>query len=525
MSKKFSFLNLRGLSFMMVVLWAILVLLPTFLPSSWMSSWPAIFPQKTMVLGLDLRGGVHLVLEIDDKTFLKENQQHLESHLRKALRKDKIAFRHFQTSDQDMVFSLVKPEDESKVTALFKEFQNSCTMNILHQKGPKGETLKKVRISISETINQRLLAEAQEKSLKVIRQRIDPSGTKELSLQAQGKNRLVLQIPGSQDPAQVRQMLGKTAKLSFRLVASRPGPQSDVLIEDRTGRSLPVEKDVAIPGEDIKKAAAIFGQTEMGGTQSMVTMEFTPRGAHRFSDLTRDNIGRALAIVLDNTVLSAPTINGHIVGHSAQITGQFTLEEAQQLALLINSGALPAPLTVLEEKVVGPSLGHDSIVAGTRATLLAITLVALWMISVYSGFGVFSVLGIGFNLVFLMAGMILMGATLTLPGLAGIALTVGISVDANVLINERIKEELTKNQGLFMAIHKGYDHAMKSILDSNLTTLIGSLLLYYAGSGPVKGFAITMALGILISLFTSTLLTRWLVQGWISLAKPAKLWI
>lgn len=521
--KKNVFFTPKGFSFMAIVLWAILVLMPTFLPQSWMKSWPSFFPQKTMVLGLDLRGGVHLTLEIDDKTLMKDHKEHLGAYLKRSLRKEKILFRQFQALDQGFSFSLMKKEDQDKVKSLAKEFQDTCSLSF--SSGGNNKEITRVVFSLLPSVEAQLMDKAREKSLKVIRQRIDPSGTKELSLQPQGKNRLVVQIPGSQDPSQVRQMLGKTAKLSFRLVAQRPGPKSDMLKEERHGQAIPVEKDIAISGEDIKSAAAIFGQTEMGGNQCMVTMEFTPKGAQLFSELTRDNVGRALAIVLDDTVLSAPVINGPITGRSAQITGQFTLEEAQQLALLINAGALPAPLLILEEKVVGPSLGDDSIRAGTKATLLAIGLVALWMLLVYSGFGIFSVVGIVFNILFLMAGLILLGATLTLPGLAGIALTVGISVDANVLINERIKEELSKDQHLSLGIQKGYDHAMKSILDSNLTTLIGSLLLYFAGSGPVKGFAITMALGILISLFTSTLLTRWLVQGWMNLFSPKKLWV
>ena len=279
-------------------------------------------------------------------------------------------------------------------------------------------------------------------------------------------------------------------------------------------------------GEAIKEARPHYSEDKWGQVRVSVALAFTEKGTQIFSDITGpENKSRFLAIVLDGKVLSAPRIQSHIPHGSAEITGSKNMKEAQSLALLINSGALPAPLKVLEEKVVGPGLGQDSIVAGTRATALAVLAVAVWMVLTYSLFGLFSVLGIAFNLCFLIAALVGLGATLTLPGLAGIALTVGMSVDANVLINERIKEELREGRGVLAAMKNGYQRAMRSIMDSNSTTFTGSLLLYAAGTGPVRGFAITMALGILLSLFTSVGLTRMLAQGWASWRNPKELWI
>ncbi len=286
-----------------------------------------------------------------------------------------------------------------------------------------------------------------------------------------------------------------------------------------------LDKEILLTGDDIEDARAQYVPDSFGKDIPCVSLTFTAKGAQTFSELTRHNIGRRLAIVLDKAILSAPSIEGHIQGGHASITGMKSLEESQNLALMIRSGALPAPLHILEEKVVGPGLGEDSIRAGTTATAIAIGAVAVWMMLIYSFFGAFAVAGIGANLCLLMMALILMGATLTLPGIAGIALTVGMSVDANVLINERIKEELGQHKDLLQAIIQGYKKARRSILDSNITTLTGALLLYWMGTGPVRGFAVTMALGIVISLFTSMSLTKTLVLWWIRWKKPERLWI
>jgi len=287
---------------------------------------------------------------------------------------------------------------------------------------------------------------------------------------------------------------------------------------------FPIDKTPVMSGEEVLRSKADYQPNAYGSEKPVVTLEFSPKGQRIFADLTApENHKRTLAIVLDGEILSTPVIQSHITSGSAVITGNMSIEEAQKLATMINSGALPAPLSVLEEKVIGPGLGNDSILAGTRGTLMAIIGVAIWMLMTYAYFGIFAVLGITFNLLFLLALLIWIGATLTLPGLAGIALTVGMSVDANVLINERIKEEWRLGHSVSDAIHHGYDRAWKSIFDSNITTLTGAILLYMNGSGPVRGFAVTMGLGILISLFTAIGLTRMIVLEWLRLCKPTTL--
>jgi preprotein translocase subunit SecD len=361
-------------------------------------------------------------------------------------------------------------------------------------------------------------------SIEIVRRRIDEMGTKEPSIQQQGEDRILVQLPGVDDPGQVKNLLGKTAKLTFRLVhpqnnntssKSRVPLGAEILSSDEKGRGAQshylVQKRVDVSGEMLVDAQPTFDQNG----QPAVSFSLDAKGGRRFADVTRKNIGRPFAIVLDNKVISAPVIQSEIPGGSGIITGNFTTAEARDLAILLRAGALPAPLNVLEERTVGPDLGADSIEAGKMATIVAIVAVLVFMILFYGPvFGIAANVALVMNLILLFAALSLVGATLTLPGIAGIALTLGMAVDANVLIYERIKEEINLGQAPLSAISIGYARAMGTIVDSNVTTLIGAALLYQFGTGPVKGFAVTLSIGILISMFTAISLTRVIVLWW-----------
>lgn len=503
----------RPAFFALLAAWILSFIVSVFAPKN--IELPSWLPRRQVVLGLDLRGGVYLSLEVGVKELEKDRYVQLVKWLRSQLREKKVLYKNLRIEEGEGIkFSLLSGHNPDDITKLVSStYKENFTVT------GKGNLIS---IQLSPTEKSQIAKRALDKSIEIIRHRIDEKGALEPVIQAQGNQRIILQIPGFDDPKRVKDLLGKTAKLTFQWLLQDNGERAA-----SSGKNLAdvLDKEVLLTGDDIEDARAQYVPDSFGKDIPSVSLTFTSKGAQAFSDLTRNNIGRRLAIVLDKAILSAPSIESHIQGGHASITGMKSLEESQNLALMIRSGALPAPLHILEEKVVGPGLGEDSIRAGTLATSIAIAAVALWMILIYSLFGVFAVAGIGANLCLLMMALILMGATLTLPGIAGIALTVGMSVDANVLINERIKEEFSHHKDMLHAIRQGYSKARRSILDSNITTLTGALLLYWMGTGPVRGFAVTMALGIVISLFTSMSLTKALVLWWIRWKKPSKIWI
>jgi preprotein translocase subunit SecD len=501
-----------------IVFLGLSIALPSFLSERTRQKWPAWLPQKAVTLGLDLQGGVHLLLEIDKDALLKEHLALLNRMLRKELIAKKILFKAMTQEKNGFRFRLIKEEQPEMAKDLLKNHPEFRDFSVQIQDHGW------VQMTFTQEALTQKIQSAREKSIEIVRRRVDETGAVEPLIQGQGKDRIILQIPGFDDPARVRALLGKTAKLSFHWIqdASHPDASSQLPLQGDPDRLMPVTHEVLFTGEEILEAKARYGGEK---NEPIIALTMTHKGGQLFSELTRENIGSYLAIILDKKILMAPRISDHLPNGQCVITGQFSMEEAQNLALLIRSGALPAPLNVLEEKVVGPGLGHDSIVAGTYSTLWAIASVAVLMFLSYSFFGLFAVLGIGLNVCFLLAALVWIGATLTLPGIAGIALTVGMSVDANVLINERIKEELHTGKSVAQAIQLGYQKAMSSVMDSNITTLIGAGLLYMMGTGPVRGFAVTMALGIFISLFVALGLIKSFVFLWVRFRDPALLHI
>ncbi|MES2607482.1 MAG: protein translocase subunit SecD [Pseudomonadota bacterium] len=495
---------------------------------SLMPSWL----QNKISLGLELRGGSHLQLEVDLKAVASDQLHQLVDDVRARLRKDQIGYTGLvvdkKAATPTLNMTLRNPEDAAKIRKIFFEVDKNVTVTI---------TGDQVLARIEEEAFEKRKKALVEQSIEVIRRRIDESGTKEPILQRQGTDRIILQLPGVDDPAEVKRRIGKTAKMTFRLVdatlqpipadpsnPSRVPPSTatvDYLPEERSvieqGKEkkhityIPVKKQVMVSGETLVNAQSTFDQKG----QPAVSLKFNSVGGRKFAEMSRDNPQKQFAIVLDNQVISAPVFKEPITTGDGQISGHFTPQGAHDLALLLRAGALPAPLKIIEEKTVGPSLGADSIHAGQTAVIIAFILVATFMFLSYATFGLFAGVALVFNMIFLFAGLSILQATLTLPGIAGIALTIGMAVDANVLIYERIKEELRSGVKPVTAVDAGYKRAMMTIIDSNLTTLFGAAVLFEFGSGPIRGFAVTLALGILISLFTSLSLSRLIIVTWL----------
>lgn len=467
-------------------------------------------------LGLELQGGSHLLLEVDVKAGLKDQLRTVLDSVRMALRQERIGYSGLAVKNDAVVFKLRDPEQLEQARMVISNSETEIKVK---------DSL--VYLTFTEAAKTALKRNMIHQSIEIIGRRINEYGTAEPNIQQQGEDRILVQFPGIEDPARLRQLLGKTAKLSFRLV----NPQSASILmggavppgyermPGEGGRDYIVSKQVLLSGENLIDAQPSFDEYN----KPAVSFKLDALGGRKFAAITRENIRRELAIVLDNKVLSAPVINGVIPGGQGIITGSFTSKQTSDLAVLMRAGALPAPLHVLEERTVGPGLGADSISQGTNATILAIAAVAVFMLLFYSFFGILANIAVVFNLILLLAAMSVCGVTLTLPGIAGIALTIGMAVDANVLINERIKEELRNGRQMIAAVDMGYTHAMATIVDSNLTTLIGGAFLYIFGSGPIRGFAVTLSLGIVISMFTAISLTRLMVVYWFRWKRPKTL--
>ncbi len=509
----------------------IIFALPNIISPYLLSSMPSWLKSK-INLGLELQGGSHLQLEVDLKSVATESLNQLVDDVRSKLRSKNIKYQGGIVVDKTAVIpaleiKLINPDDAVSVKKLLNEIDKNLKITI-------DGTLVAARIE--EEAFEKSKKDLIERSIEIIRRRVDETGTKEPTIQRQGTDRIILQLPGVDNPAELKERIGKTAKMTFRLVDSvrqpvladpnnptRVPPSAvgvDYLPEKTTHRKnknskedvneiesityWPVKKQVMVSGETLVDAQVNYSQEG----SPVVSLKFNKIGARKFSDMSRDNIGKLFAIVLDNQVISAPVFRSVITGDGGQISGNFTVESARELSLLLRAGALPAPLKIIEEKTVGPTLGADSIRDGQKAVIIAFILVAVFMFLSYSTFGLFADVALVFNMIFLIAGLSLLQATLTLPGIAGIALTIGMAVDANVLIYERIKEELRSGVKPISAIEVGYKRAMMTIIDSNLTTLFGAAVLFEFGSGPIRGFAVTLALGIIISLFTSLSLSK-----------------
>ncbi len=481
-----------------------------------------IFSKNKVHLGLDLKGGSQILLKIDYEGYIKEQLQFTVDELRTEFRKNKIRVIPRLKVDVN--------ENNEKETYIVVSATNNNVKEIkkivksLNSDLIVAENNDNIEIRYDKNAINKAKYKLLQQSIEIVRKRIDETGTKEPIIQAQGRDRILVQVPGMESPDELKKVLGKTAKMTFHFVnTSIMGddtlPNNILKMKEMNGDyTYYIEKQVILNGDVLQDANATYVEGKPA-----VGFKMNSLGSKKFADITKNNIGRFLAIVLDNEVITAPRINTPITGGSGVITGNFTTEEANQTALLLRAGALPAPLSIIEERVVGPSLGEDSIKSGLEACAYGLIIVFIFMLFLYRLFGIISTITLSVNLVLTLASLSLLNATLTLPGIAGIVLSIGMAVDTNILIFERIKEEYKETGKVYNSVANGFNYAWATIFDSNITTIIVSIILYILGSGAVRGFALVLGIGILTSLFSGVLLTKLLLYVWLEKFQPKKI--
>ena len=511
-----------------VIALGILLCLPNFLPRSALPSWA----QRQISLGLDLRGGSYLLLEVDLNRVAHDRLEAIADGARTRLRQANIGYTAIATDEPNrrVTVRLRDPAQADTAAAQLRDLANPVTAST-GATSPDIEVAATGDGALNVTVTQAGLqaraSGAVDQSVEIVRRRVDETGVAEALVARQGQDRVLVQLPGVDDPNRIKQLLGRTAKMTFHLLDENANPQATVpppgtmfLTGERDGQRYAVRRQVAVDGANLSDARA---SQDPQTREWVVSFTFDSVGSRRFADITRANVGRPFAIVLDDKVLTAPVIREPITGGRGQISGSFNAQSASDLAALLRAGALPAPLTVVEERTVGPELGADAIRAGLIALGTGTLFVLLYMGTAYGLFGWFANLALLVNLVLTGAALSLLGATLTLPGIAGVVLTLGTAVDANILINERIREEVQAGRAPASALEAGFSKAYGTILDSNVTILLAMAALYLFGSGPVKGFAVTVALGTVVHLFTATTLVRLMISYWFRSRRPRSL--
>ena len=467
---------------------------------------------KNVNLGLDLQGGSYILLEIDTEPLINQKLQAKVIPIKKLLNKNKINFKDFLISTNSISLT-IDEEKQNKFENLFFFYQNNKVNNFITEYNKFELDLEfnqnKVVIKFSNFGLVSLNNAALKQSIEIIRRRIDDVGTKEPTILQRGDKRILVELPGIDNPERVKELLGKTAQLTFRLVSKDDGFGSEKLILSENNEELIVNKRVVISGDNLIDAQPQFDNQS---NQPIVLFTLDRLGAQKFGKITTENVGRRLAIVLDNSVISAPQIREAITAGTGTISGGFSFQESTDLALLLRSGALPAPISIVEERTVGPDLGKDSIDAGVFSLIVGFILVIIFMFFKYRIFGLVSNISLIANLIMMIGVLTILEATLTLPGIAGIILTVGMAVDSNVLIYERIREELKTEKSIIHAFDTGYNKAKITVIDANVTTLIAAAILFIFGSGPVKGFAVTLGIGIITTLFSAYFIARHLTS-------------
>lgn len=519
-----------------ICLIGILISLPNVLPAEWREAMGRFYlPSQTISLGLDLQGGSYLLLEVGVQKVVTERLDSIEDSTRRVLRENDVRYTGLKVGDGTVRVRISNPDQMEKARGLLDGLAQPVGNSLLGQSAKEFD----VTVGADQTFEMRMTEPAKEdvrrrtveQSIEVIRDRIDELGTKEPTIQQQGADRVLVQVPGLQDPQQLKRVLGKTARMTFHLVdfslpadqvtAGRepPGAKLYRMSDPTEGGPMLLRERPILTGDRLKNATQSFSQTG----EAVVSFEFDLQGARIFAEVTTENVGRPFAIVLDNEIITAPNIREPITGGQGQISGNFSVQTANELAIMLNAGSYPADIKVIEERTVGAELGSDSIAAGTLAAWIGLGLVIVFLILNYGIFGVFADIGLVINFILVFAVMTTLGATLTLPGIAGLVLSIGMSVDANVLINERIREEGNLGKGLIASLDAGYNRAMPAIIDSNLTAIISCILLFAFGSGPVRGFAVTLGLGVTISMFTAVMVTRLMVIAWLRTLRPKTL--
>lgn len=521
----------KKLTVFFVLILGTLAVVPNFLTQEQRDALPPFLPSRTITLGLDLQGGSHLVLEVDINKVVAQAYDNLADEVRMVLQKTKtedggrVYYRGLRANGTEGVsFSLTKPDQQALITKQLRSDIRSVVMDV---------TDTQVFMHFSDTRLAEMRSHAMEQTLEILRTRVDEFGVAEPVVHRQGDSRIVIELPGVGNVERAKGVIGRTAQLSFHMVddsadasaaALRQLPPDRVVMYEETsdGRGgtarypYVLYKRPAITGEHLADAYSGFDQYN----QPAIFIRFDGVGTRRFADITTQFTGRRMAIVLDGKVYSAPRLNEPILGGSAQITGAFSVPEAEDLATVLRAGALPAPVKIVEERTVGPSLGQESVNAGAKAVVIGFVAVMVMMVMFYRGFGLTANLALLANVVLILGAMSLLQSTLTLPGIAGIVLTIGMAVDANVIIFERIRDEIRSGKKPRTALDNGFESAFTTIFDANITTLIAAIVLFIIGSGPIKGFALTLSIGIATSMFTAIMLTRFVLVVWVNKRKP-----
>jgi preprotein translocase subunit SecD len=526
------FTRWKALAIILTALVVCLCAVPNFFPEAKVKTWP-VWAQRHLVLGLDLQGGSYLLLEVDSNYVKKEKLDQVRDDARRVLREAKIGYTGL-ASRPDYVEVRVKDTDLQNTLTKLRELSQPLG-GLLGSSGQRSLEVSDaggglIRLTVPPAAITERVRQSVDQSIQIVERRVNELGTVEPLIQREGVDRILVQVPGLQDPTRLKELLGKTAKLDFRMVDTtvppdqalqgRAPPDSEVLMSS-TSPKVPyvIKKQVVVSGADLTDAQPGFDQRS---GEPIVSFRFNTSGSRKFAQATSENVGQPFAIVLDNEVISAPVIREPITGGAGQISGSFTVQQANDLSILLRAGALPAPLTIIEERTVGPGLGQDSIEKGELAAYVGSIMVIVFMLLTYRLFGVFANVAVAINVAMIFGVLSLLNATLTLPGIAGIVLTVGIAVDSNVLIYERIREELRGGRTAISAIDAGFKRALPTILDSNITTFIAAAVLFYIGTGPVRGFAVTLGIGIITTVFTAFLLTRLIVAGWVRWKRPQR---
>jgi len=524
---------IRSAIIVIVAILGILFTIPSFLPKDILANWPGFLPKQTVVLGLDLQGGSHLLLQVNRESIITERIKTLRRDVRSALANDNGIGNLITTGPDSITIELTDPTQKAAAMTAVQKLQNNVSSSFGVGGVPElafSETTDgKIVVSLTPDGVKERMSSLVAQSMEVIRNRVDEVGTTEPTIQRQGQDRVLLQVPGFEDSERLKDLVQQTARLTFHLVhpsmtaaqAEAQGiPSGYFILPSADGGSELLNENIELGGESLTNAQPGFDQQT---SRSVVSFQFDTRGAITFGEITSKNVGKRFAIVLDNQVITAPVIQQAITGGSGQISGNFTPQSANDLAVLLRAGALPASLDVVEERSVGPSLGADSIRAGITAGAVASVAVLAFMVIAYGLFGVFANVALVLNIFLILGSLSAIGATLTLPGIAGIVLTIGVAVDANVLIYERMREEQRAGKSILAALDAGFHRAWGTIIDSHLTQLIAAIVLYFLGSGPIQGFAVTLALGILTSLFTAYTVTRFFIGIWYHWKRPKTL--
>jgi protein-export membrane protein SecD len=526
---------------LLILLGGILIALPNALPPDVRARIPNFLPSGAVNLGLDLQGGSYLLEGVDFDQVIRDRTESMGGDISAAFRKARIPTDQFDVRGDTVTVRVSDPTRLDEARTLLQGVNPAMTSSVLSASAKEYEMAEPgngvFTLRMSDAFKALTREQVMAQSIEVVRRRIDALGTREPTIERSGEDRILVQVPGLQDPTQLKAMLGKTAQMSFQMVDEQANPTASVApigdeilpLVDGRNKNLPpqkivVQRRIMVSGDRLTDASQGFEQ-QTG--QPIVNFRFDSVGARQFGDITKEHAQdhHRFAIVLDKQVISAPSINQAILGGTGYIIGSFTPQTANDLAILLRAGALPAPLKSLEERTVGAELGADSIKAGRYSALAGLAMVALFMVLRYGLFGLFADIALTLNMVLLLAALTAFGATLTLPGIAGIVLTMGMAVDANVLIYERIREEQRNGRTMLAAVDTGFRRAMATIIDANMTHLIASLILFELGTGPVKGFAVTLGVGIITSFFTAVMVTRLIVITWLNTARPRTLTI